>query len=114
MSDEVEQELARLAVKATVGTVAGTVTIDAQQFNVEIRHGDEGYEGFVDHSNFGGGKTPKAAVTKIRKRLEFLTSRSKPDVRVDSDGLGGRAVHDELARREKLDRETHGPRPRGR
>ncbi len=79
---------------------SGEITVNGVSYVVEIRANLTGYEGFVDNTNFGGGKTVRAAVGAIKRRLLFLATAAS-HTKTGLADLEASRINKELIRREK-------------
>lgn len=80
--------------------LVANVSSGGKTYRIEVRTGGSGYEGFVDYGNFGGGKTVRAALSAIKRRLVYL-STEQPQKRADPGTIEAKMADEELRRREK-------------
>lgn len=81
--------------------VAANITSNGKQYRIEVRAVGNGYQGFVDYASYGGGKTIRAAISAIKRRLAYLANE-QPTKRIDSAELEARMADTELKRRKNI------------
>lgn len=93
----------QLLVRVKAGETDVEETIDGHHVRLYHDVASNVWNGTVDHGVFGQGKTPKSALSGIRRRLAFLTTNSGVAKASDFRERQAKADFDELERRRKRD-----------